>query len=80
MIKSDQHFSLGALSHENQKNLTLDRLFFNVGPTNVGHLFDHILWSIFQSVVTHNKLLKIVGLSVQTSGNSICNTKFRKNL
>ena len=29
-------------------------IFFNAGPTNVGHLFDHLLWSIFQSVVTHN--------------------------
>ena len=27
------------------------RFFFNVGPTNVGHLFDHLLWSIFQSVL-----------------------------
>ena len=23
--------------------------FFNVGPTNAGHLFDHLLWSIFFS-------------------------------
>ena len=30
--------------------------FFNFGPTNVVHLFDHLLWSTFQSVVTHNEL------------------------
>ena len=24
----------------------------NVGPPNIGHLFDHHLWFIFQSVVT----------------------------
>ena len=27
------------------------------GPAYVGHLFDHLLWFLFQSVVTHNKLL-----------------------
>ena len=26
---------------------------FNVGTTNLGHLFDHILWSIFQLTVIH---------------------------
>ena len=26
---------------------------FYVGPTNVWNLVDHLLWSIFQSVVTH---------------------------
>ena len=25
--------------------------YFNVGPTNVGYLFGHILWFIFQSVL-----------------------------
>ena len=24
---------------------------FNVAPTNVGHLYDHLLWFIFQSTV-----------------------------
>ena len=24
-----------------------------IGPTNVGHLFDRLLWSIFRSTVTH---------------------------
>ena len=33
-----------------------ERHFF-VGPTNKGHLFDHPLWSIFQSVVGHIELL-----------------------
>ena len=27
--------------------------FFNVGPTNVEHLFDHLLCSKIQAVVTH---------------------------
>ena len=27
--------------------------FFNVGSTNVGYLFDHTLWFIFQLTVTH---------------------------
>ena len=31
-------------------------LFFNVGPTDVGHLFDHHLWSIFNISISvmHN--------------------------
>ena len=32
--------------------------FFNVGPTNVEYLFDHLLWFKFQSVVTNIKLLR----------------------
>ena len=31
--------------------------FIYVGPTNVGHLFDHLLCSIFQSTVTHMNYL-----------------------
>ena len=33
------------------------KIVFYVGPTNVRHLLDHHLWSIFQSVATHNVLL-----------------------
>ena len=31
----------------------MDKLQFvlNVGPSNVGHLFDHLLWSIFHSML-----------------------------
>ena len=28
----------------------------NVGPSNVRHLVDHLLWSKLQTVVTHNEL------------------------
>ena len=28
-----------------------------VSLTNVGHQFDHLLWSIFQLAVTHNELV-----------------------
>ena len=33
------------------------QVFFYVSLTNVGHLFNHLLWSIFQSLVIHNELL-----------------------
>ena len=36
---------------------TLFFVFFYVGPTIVGHLFDNLLWYIFQLVVTHNELI-----------------------
>ena len=39
-------------------------LAFYVGPINVGHLFDRPLWSIFQSVVTHNELLHTLKITV----------------
>ena len=35
---------------------TKKEVFF-ASLTNVGHQFDHLLWSIFQSAVTHNELL-----------------------
>ena len=41
---------------------------FLVGPTNVGHLFDHLPWSIFQSVVTRNQ------------GKALLTTLYRKSL
>ena len=31
--------------------------FLIIGLTYIGHLFDHLTWLIFQSVVTHNELL-----------------------
>ena len=45
--------------------MKLTSLFY-IGPTNVGHLFDHLLWYIFQSVIIHNELLLI---SLQTENN-----------
>ena len=51
--------------------LVLDNLLFlSVGPTIVGHLFDHFLWSIFQSVVKHNELLYTLQITVQYENGS----------
>ena len=38
--------------------------FFYLGPANVGHLFDHLLWSIFQSAVTQKELLYTLKITV----------------
>ena len=35
-----------------------------VGPTNVGHLFDHILWSLFQSTLQIHFLHTLEGINL----------------
>ena len=37
--------------------IAIFNIFLNVDLTNLGHLLDHLLWLIFQSVVSHSKLI-----------------------
>ena len=37
-------------------------IFFNVVPSNVGHLFNHLLWSAFPSLYIWNQLYKLSAL------------------
>ena len=43
-------------------------LFFKVGPSNVGHLFDHLLWSIFPSIL-HIHFYTLLKISAITGHN-----------
>ena len=48
-----------------------DVQFFYIGPSNVGHLFYHLLWSIFQLVDTHTDLQIIVMATTYLDTNMI---------